>query len=313
MTKNNKRFLTIGYGVQGKKRTLVAGDAAAGIVDPYSKEANYKSIKDVPLDIFDGAFVCTPDAEKKDIIEYLLKKGKHILVEKPLFFDSKDELLSMKSLAKKNNASCYTAYNHRFEPHFVKMRDVLQSGVLGKIYQVRLFYGNGTARLVKESMWRDKGHGVLPDLGSHLLDTFLFWFGDKKNQEFSVLQKSNFENRAPDFFSFCNRPKNSSDMFIQFDMTLLSWRNHFTADIFAEKGSAHISSLCKWGPSTFTIRHRELPSGRPKEEAHTLVQPDPTWEMEYRMFLDSCDKGYTNIDNDVWIQEKLRDLYSQCA
>ena len=37
-------------------------------------------------------------------------------------------------------------------------------------------------------------------------------------------------------------------------MTLLSWRNHFTCDIFAENGSAHIESLCKWGPSTFTLR-----------------------------------------------------------
>ena len=41
-----------------------------------------------------------------------------------------------------------------------------------------MFYGNGTARLVRESAWRDAGAGVLPDLGSHLLDTARFWFGD---------------------------------------------------------------------------------------------------------------------------------------
>ena len=34
-----------------------------------------------------------------------------------------------------------------------------------------MFYGNGTARLVRDSAWRDQGAGVLPDLGSHLLDT----------------------------------------------------------------------------------------------------------------------------------------------
>ncbi len=38
-------------------------------------------------------------------------------------------------------------------------------------------------------------------------------------------------------------------------MTLLMWRNHFTCDILAENGSAHIESLCKWGPSTFTHAH----------------------------------------------------------
>ena len=72
----------------------------------------------------------------------------------------------------------YVAYNHRFEPHFVRMRDLIASGVLGRIYRCRMFYGNGTARLVRNSDWRDQGAGVLDDLGSHVLDTARFWFGD---------------------------------------------------------------------------------------------------------------------------------------
>ena len=56
----------------------------------------------------------------------------------------------------------YTAYNHRFEPHYVRMRDLIASGALGRIYCCRMFYGNGTARLVRDSAWRDQGAGVLP-------------------------------------------------------------------------------------------------------------------------------------------------------
>ena len=67
-------------------------------------------------------------------------------------------------------------------------------------------------------------------------------------------------------------------------MTLLNWRNHFTCDLFAEHGSAHIASLCKWGPTSFTVRTRVLPSGRPPEETVTLVQDDPTWAAEYAHF-----------------------------
>ncbi len=306
------RFLTVGYGVQGKKRSAVAGDSCIGIVDPYYEGADYKNIQEVPLESFDAVFVCTPDTEKKEILSYLLENSKHVLVEKPLFLGSTKELLDLKEVAEKNSVACCTAYNHRFEPHFVRMKELIQSGDLGKIYQVRFFYGNGTARLVKNSMWRDKGYGVLPDLGSHLLDTFLFWFGDR-NQNFSVIRGATFENKAFDFLSFSNDPKKSSDMFVQFDMTLLSWRNHFTAEILAEKGSAHISSLCKWGPSTFTLRKRKLPSGRPTEKSYTLVQPDPTWELEYKAFLDMCKNGYTNIDHDIWIQEKLKSLYNKCV
>ena len=61
-------------------------------------------------------------------------------------------------------------------------------------------------------------------------------------------------------------PRAAAQPRLELEMTLLSWRNHFTCDVLAENGAAHIRSLCKWGPSTFTHRTRVLPSGRPPEE-----------------------------------------------
>jgi hypothetical protein len=81
---------------------------------------------------------------------------------------------------------------------------------------------------------------------------------------------------------------------------LVSWRNQFTADVYGERGSAHIASLCKWGPATFTLRRRVLPSGRPPEESVTLVQDDPTWALEYAHFRTLCEKADRgNLDNDL--------------
>src|SRR5690606_33759256 len=118
-----------------------------------------------------------PDAPKIELLTYLLSNSKHVLVEKPLFADA-ETLRRLAHLAREQRTVCYTAYNHRFEPHFLRMRDLIASGDLGRIYNCRLFYGNGTARDVRNSVWRDEGAGVLPDLGSHLLDTLLFWFGE---------------------------------------------------------------------------------------------------------------------------------------
>ena len=90
-------------------------------------------------------------------------------------------------------------------------------------------------------------------------------------------------------------------------MTLLMWRNHFTCDVLAENGSAHIESLCKWGPTTFTHRTRVLPSGRPPEDGVTLVQGDPTWQLEYDDFVSRCENGSgTNIETDKLIERHLR-------
>ena len=208
-------------------------------------------------------------------------------------------------MARDNNVVCYTAYNHRFEPHFVKMRNLIRSGNLGEIYSCRMFYGNGTARLVRDSAWRDEGAGVLPDLGSHLLDTAVFWFGDINNQ-FEVLSAHCFENNAPDHVVIGSKGAN---LRIELEMTFLMWRNHFTCDILAEKGSAHISSLCKWGPTTFVKRFRVLPSGLPEEEVETLQLPDPTWKLEYEYFTALCDGGHiTDLSSDLWLQRTLHGM-----
>lgn len=297
------RVIVVGLGVQGRKRLAVAGSEAVATVDPVHPEARYKRVEDVPLSSYDAALLCIPDEPKLELITYLLSNRKHLLVEKPLFAADSADLTRLKELAAKHRAVCYTAYNHRFEPHFVRMKQAIESGRLGRIYSVRMFYGNGTARLVRDSAWRDQGAGVLPDLGSHLLDTALFWFGTPA-APFEIFSANRFENRSFDHFSFGS---NGSPV-LQLEMTLLNWRNHFYADVFAENGSAHIQSLCKWGPSTFTLRDRKLPSGRPDEEAVTLVQADPTWELEYLHFKHLCRGGESNIENDIWINTVLNDL-----
>ncbi len=234
--------------------------------------------------------------------------GKHALVEKPLHAANEAELVELQDTARANGALVYTAYNHRFEPHYVRMRDLIAGGTLGRIYRCRMFYGNGTARLVRESEWRDTGAGVLPDLGSHLLDTARFWFGDL-GEDFRTTSASCFENRACDHVviaSETSRPK------LEMEMTLLSWRNHFVCDVFAEGGSAHITSLCKWGPSTFTVRRRMLPSGRPPEESITLVQDDPTWQLEYDHFKGLVASGtQTDLGNDIWLHRVLGSLANE--
>jgi scyllo-inositol 2-dehydrogenase (NADP+) len=298
------KVIVVGYGVQGHKRFKVAGEDAVGIVDPVAPEANWRRLEDVPADRFDAAIVCTPDTPKIELLRYLLERGKHLLVEKPLFATNDDDLRALEVLGRRTGALCVTAYNHRFEPHFVRMRELLQSGRLGSVYRCRMFYGNGTARLVRNSAWRDAGDGVLGDLGSHLLDTVRFWFGDVADN-FRIVSAERFENRAPDHVVIAaeGRPQ------IELEMTLLSWRNHFTCDVFAEHGSAHIESLCKWGPSSFIHRTRVLPSGRPPEESQILVQDDPTWALEYAYFKQLCDaRAETDLSNDIWLHRALTRL-----
>ncbi|MCW4117014.1 Gfo/Idh/MocA family oxidoreductase [Aurantimonas sp. MSK8Z-1] len=299
------RVIVAGLGVQGHKRRRFAGPDFVVTVDPFNPEADFRDIADVPLDSYDAVLACIPDEPKVEMLRFCIENGKHVLVEKPLWAPSDEDIVALETAAKARGVVLYTAYNHRFEPHYVRMRDLIASGELGEIYSCRMFYGNGTARLVRDSVWRDQGAGVLPDLGSHLLDTCRFWFGDISD-DFKLIGAHAFENRAADHVVIGNeamRPR------IELEMTLLMWRNHFTCDILAEKGTAHIRSLCKWGPSTFTKRMRVLPSGRPPEEEITLVQEDPTWAVEYAHFKRLVeDAATTDLSTALWLHRVLKRL-----
>jgi len=307
------RVIVVGLGVQGHKRRRIAGADCVATVDPVNPDADYRSAYDVPTASYDAVLACVPDGPKVELLSYFLGEGKHVMVEKPLWAERDEDIVALEALARRRGAFCLTAYNHRFEPHFIRMHDLIASGELGEIYSCRMFYGNGTARQVRDSTWRDQGAGVLPDLGSHLLDTCRYWFAEScagshagSHDGFRLVSANRFENRAFDHVVIGRegtRPR------IELEMTLLMWRNHFTCDILAERGSAHIRSLCKWGPSTFTRRTRVLPSGRPPEETVTLVQDDPTWALEYAYFKAAVESGtVTDLSKDLELQTALRRL-----
>jgi scyllo-inositol 2-dehydrogenase (NADP+) len=301
------RVAVVGLGVQGRKRRAIAGDDVVAIVDPVAPGADHKTIEEVALDSYDAACVCVPDEAKLPILRHLLKNGKHALVEKPLL-GAANEIRELLALSRGRRTTCYTAYNHRFEPHIATLKTILDTGRLGRIYLAKFFYGNGTAREVRNSPWRDKGLGVFSDLGSHMLDMAHFLFGPHPEAG-ELWSADRFENKAPDHVIFGYRGQRVLEM----EATLLSWRNSFGLDLFGELGSAHIDCLCKWGPSTLTVRKRVLPSGRPEETVEVLSQGDPTWQLEYDYFLDLCRTGGTNLENDIWIYEKIREIGASIA
>lgn len=300
------RIVVVGLGIQGNKRSKFAGKDLVATVDPFKSGVTCASIEQVPVDSYDAALVCTPDEQKQAIMEYLLTRKKHVLVEKPVL-GSESDLASLKRLAKEHGVALYVAYNHRFEPHFVRLRELIAGGTLGKLYLLRTFYGNGTARDVRNSDWRDKGMGVVSDIGSHLIDSLLYFF-DGNLDGFRMVSRECFENSATDYFCAVS---SSGKTKIQIEASLLAWRNTFTLDLFGENGTAHISCLCKWGPSAFTVRGRVLPSGKPPEETVTLECRDPTWEAEYMHFKKLCQTGAGNIDDSIFVNRTLNQLFMQ--
>ena len=69
------KVVVVGLGIQGTKRLAVAGPDVVATVDPIHPGAGFRSLAEVPLDTFEAALVCTPDAAKLELLGYLLGHG----------------------------------------------------------------------------------------------------------------------------------------------------------------------------------------------------------------------------------------------
>jgi len=281
------RYIIIGYGNIGKKRKGVLGEKCVATVDPTSPEADYKDYRDAPLSDFDAAILATPDSVKFEILKYLLENGKHSLVEKPLFLE-KSEMDTLRYLALKKKVIWYTSYNHRFETLILKLKQRLEEKSLGQIYFGNFVYGNGTVGNIVNH-WRDRGNGVLEDLGCHLMDlaTYLLPSFDFKYRK---IRGHSFEARSCDYFSFV-----TMDGRFQFLCSSLIWKNTFRIEIYGSRGSLHLDGLCKWGESQLVQRERIFPSGVP-------------WSRDIEYFEGRMVLKETSYENDLYLSDSIRSM-----
>jgi predicted dehydrogenase len=298
------RLVVAGLGVQGHKRVRFAGESVVATVDPVAPGATHTAIEQVPVADYDAAMLCVPDAAKPAVLGHLVRAGKHVLVEKPLIGPGALDLAALEREARERGVAVYAAYNHRFEPHLVRAGELLREGVIGAPHRVSMFYGNGTARDVRASPWRDEGLGVIGDLVPHLLDILEFTTG-RPEGPLEVWSAARHENAAPDHF-LLGFP--GASPVVTLEGSLLSWRNTFRLEVLGTQGSVHVDGLCKWGPSTLTVRERVLPSGKPPERRWTLEQADPTWAVEHEHFLALCADPRTDLDRDRWVDRVLREI-----
>lgn len=132
---------------------------------------------------FDAVAVTAPTHIHTEVSMAAARKGCHLFVEKPLA-DSLDGLDALQGLCRRRKLVCFVAYCYRFIPSVVKMREILNSGRVGKVLAVRLWV---STYLPDWHPWEDyrafymakkeQGGGALLD-ESHGIDLLRWLFGE---------------------------------------------------------------------------------------------------------------------------------------
>lgn len=128
----------------------------------------------------------------------LLNKGFHVLCEKPLA-KSVEEVDQLIEASKRSGKILAVFQQSRYQPAFVQMQKVIDSGVLGRIVQID-FSLNGFARRWDWQTLQSNNGGNLMNTGPHPLDQALQLFGtDGLPQVTCMMDRTNTFGDAEDY------------------------------------------------------------------------------------------------------------------
>jgi len=151
--------------------------------------ADAKPIKDYKQALdnknIDAVFIATPLSEHFKIAKDAVLSGKHVYVEKTMTYNIA-QALELKKLVQKYPKQIFqVGYQYRYSPLYFKVKDMIQSGYLGKVSQIDCRWDrNGTwrrsvpspdfERKINWRMYKEYSGGLAAELLSHQID-FINW------------------------------------------------------------------------------------------------------------------------------------------
>lgn len=130
-----------------------------------------------------AVYVSTPPGSHAEYAIAAMRAGKPVYVEKPMAA-SFQECVAMSEVAKETGVPCFVAYYRRTLPYFLRVKQLVESGEIGKVEEVKIHFviPPYASDLSRETLpWRVKkeiaGAGYFYDLASHQFDCLDFIFG----------------------------------------------------------------------------------------------------------------------------------------
>lgn len=169
--------------------TLLVGRNARGVEAAASKwgweqtETDWRAA--IARDDIDVIDIVTPGGSHAEIAIAALEAGKHVLCEKPLA-NTLEEAEAMNAAADRAGKDVFAmvGFTYRRVPAAAFARDLVQSGAIGEVRQVRAAYlqdwlVDAEAPLTWRLQKDQAGSGALGDLGAHAVDLSQFITGQK--------------------------------------------------------------------------------------------------------------------------------------
>jgi predicted dehydrogenase len=293
-----------GYGIVGKRRQQyinehpmlecvavcdMSFDSAESMRGGVKAFTNYQKLLEEPLDIL---FVCLPNNLAAEVTISALHKGLHVFCEKPPGRDVADIEHVIAAERAHPGLKLKYGFNHRYHDSVRYALQIINSGELGEIINLRGTYGK--SRIIPFSGgWRSKrelaGGGILLDQGIHMVDLLRLFCGnfvEVKSYVSNNFWKHDVEDNAYALL------KDEKDRVAMLNSSATQWQHKFNLEISLTEGYLELHGILSgsksYGEEKIVIGRRDENSDNGQMESRTVkFLQDNSWRDEIFEFADA--------------------------
>jgi len=171
----------------GGSRLIAVMRRNKALAEDYARRHNVPKVYSAADDLINdkdinAIYVATPPGSHMEYAIASIKAGKPVYIEKPMAVNH-SECMKINEAAQKYGVPVFVAYYRRALPGFLKVKDLIESGAIGKVrlLQTQLFKNPSEDEKSGRLPWRVdpalSGGGHFFDLACHQLDYFDYLFG----------------------------------------------------------------------------------------------------------------------------------------
>ena len=294
-----------GYGIVGKRREECIQNHPdvhlVAVCDQSFKKNNYivnnvsyyQDYRDLINHDIDILLVSLPNEIAPKVTMAGLKKGLHTFCEKPPGKDVHD-IESVIEVEKQNpHLKLMYGFNHRYHESVKEALEIVKSGSLGSIINMKGVYGKSKLITFNQPGWRVQrdiaGGGVLLDQGIHMVDLMRLFAGDFKEVH-SFVSNNHWKYDVED--NAYGLMKSSSGIVAMIHSSATQWRHRFNLDINLEGGNIILGGILSgtksYGSETLTIITADPDNDRGDPKENTIkYNIDPSWSDEIKSFINA--------------------------
>ncbi|MCL5292379.1 MAG: Gfo/Idh/MocA family oxidoreductase [Actinobacteria bacterium] len=301
------RTAVVGCGLIGTRRANAAAnhpdtslelviDVCSQVAERLANELTCRKSHDWSVAIEDPAIqiiiVSTPNSLLAPIAIAAMEAGKDVLIEKPMGCNLNDAL-TLCDTARKTGRSLKVGFNHRYYPAICKARELVTSGEVGNVINIRARYGHG-GRPGYEAEWRGDlelaGGGELTDQGVHLID-LINWFVGPPSEVYAALQTAVWPIAPLEDNAFAIL-KHDNGIVASFHTSWTQWKNLFSFEVFGTDGFVAIEGIGRsYGSERLLVAKRKPEGGVPDMSDEVFDDTDNSWREEWKDFVSHLTTG----------------------